>query len=48
MVPADAASMYRHSVDKDLLEPNCSVLLHHKSSAIIGVLQDDADPMVNV
>ena len=35
-------------VDKDLLEPGCSVLLHHKTHAIIGVLQDDADPMVNV
>jgi len=35
-------------VDKDLLEPGCSVLLHHKGSAIIGVLQDDADPMVSV
>jgi len=35
-------------VDKDLLEPGCSVLLHHKSQAIIGVLQDDADPMVSV
>jgi len=35
-------------VDKDLLEPGCTVLLHHKSSAVIGVLQDDADPMVSV
>jgi 26S proteasome regulatory subunit T2 len=35
-------------VDKDLLEPSCSVLLHHKTHAIVGVLQDDADPMVNV
>lgn len=35
-------------VDKDLLEPGCSVLLHHKSNAIIGVLADDVDPMVNV
>ncbi|EJU04754.1 26S proteasome subunit P45 [Dacryopinax primogenitus] len=35
-------------VDKDLLEPGCSVLLHHKTSAVIGVLQDDTDPMVNV
>ncbi|KAI0777051.1 P-loop containing nucleoside triphosphate hydrolase protein [Irpex lacteus] len=35
-------------VDKDLLEPSCSVLLHHKTHAIIGVLQDDADPMVSV
>ena len=35
-------------VDKDLLEPGCSVLLHHKSMSIVGVLQDDADPSVNV
>lgn len=35
-------------VDKDLLEPGCSVLLHHKNSSIIGVLSDDADPMVSV
>jgi 26S proteasome regulatory subunit T2 len=35
-------------VDKDLLEPGCSVLLHQKSSAVIGVLADDADPMVSV
>lgn len=35
-------------VDKDLLEPGCSVLLHHKNQAIVGVLQDDTDPMVSV
>jgi len=35
-------------VDKDLLEPGCTVLLHHKTQSIIGVLQDDADPMVSV
>lgn len=35
-------------VDKDLLEPGCTVLLHHKTHAVIGVLQDDADPMVSV
>merc|ERR550514_2688002 len=35
-------------VDKDELEPGCSVLLHHKSSAVVGVLADDADPMVSV
>lgn len=35
-------------VDKDLLEPGCTVLLHHKTQAIVGVLQDDADPMVSV
>ncbi|GME90018.1 unnamed protein product [Ambrosiozyma monospora] len=35
-------------VDKGLLEPGCQVLLHHKTLSIVGVLQDDADPMVNV
>ena len=35
-------------VDKDLLEPGCSVLLHHKTQGIVGVLQDDTDPMVSV
>lgn len=34
-------------VDKDLLEPGCSVLLHSKSLSIVGVLADDADPMVS-
>lgn len=35
-------------VDKDQLEPGCTVLLHHKTHAVIGVLKDDTDPMVNV
>ncbi|KAL0074469.1 P-loop containing nucleoside triphosphate hydrolase protein [Phycomyces blakesleeanus] len=35
-------------VDKDLLEPGCSVLLHHKTMSVVGVLADDADPMVSV
>ncbi|KAG5342257.1 ATPase of 26S proteasome regulatory subunit 4 [Termitomyces sp. Mn162] len=35
-------------VDKDLLEPGCQVLLHHKTQAIVGVLQDDADPLESV
>lgn len=35
-------------VDKDQLEPGCTVLLHHKTSAVIGVLEDDTDPMVSV
>ncbi|VVT49467.1 uncharacterized protein SAPINGB_P002284 [Magnusiomyces paraingens] len=38
----------RSFVDKDLLEPGTSVLLHHKSVSIVGVLQDDTDPMVSV
>ncbi|KAF8896412.1 P-loop containing nucleoside triphosphate hydrolase protein [Infundibulicybe gibba] len=35
-------------VDKDLLEPGCQVLLHHKTQSIVGVLQDDADPLVSI
>lgn len=35
-------------VDKDLLEPGSSVLLHHKSVSIVGVLTDDTDPLVTV
>lgn len=35
-------------VDKDLLEPGCAVLLHSKTMAIVGVLQDDADPLVSM
>jgi len=35
-------------VDKDQLEPGCSVLLHHRSHAIVGILQDEVDPMVSV
>lgn len=35
-------------VDKDLLEPNCQVLLHYKTQSIVEVLRDDADPMVSV
>jgi 26S proteasome regulatory subunit T2 len=35
-------------VDKDLLEPGCSVLLHHKTVSIVGVLTDDSDPLISV
>lgn len=35
-------------VDKDLLEPNCQVLLNHKQHSVVGILGDDIDPMVAV
>ncbi|KAJ1499948.1 ATPase of 26S proteasome regulatory subunit 4, partial [Coelomomyces lativittatus] len=35
-------------VDKDGLEPGCSVLTHHKNNSIVGILSDDADPIVSV
>ncbi|GMM51987.1 proteasome regulatory particle base subunit [Starmerella bacillaris] len=38
----------RSFVDKDLLEPGCTVLLHQKTVSVVGVLQDDTDPMVSV
>ena len=35
-------------VDKDLLEPGASILLHHKTVSVVGVLTEDSDPMVSV
>jgi len=35
-------------VDRDQIEPGSSVLLHNKTNAVVGLLQDDADPMVSV
>ncbi|KAI9013090.1 P-loop containing nucleoside triphosphate hydrolase protein [Gaertneriomyces semiglobifer] len=35
-------------VDKDVLEPGCSILMHHKSLSVVGVLADDTDPAVSV
>ncbi|CAM9302111.1 unnamed protein product, partial [Discosporangium mesarthrocarpum] len=35
-------------VNQDLLEPGSSVLLHNKVMSVVGILGDDADPMVSV
>lgn len=35
-------------VDKDQIQPGCSVLLRDKAMTIVGLLQDEADPMVAV
>jgi len=35
-------------VNKELLEPNRSVLLHHKNLSLVGVLDEEDDPLVNV
>lgn len=35
-------------VDKDQLEPGCAVLLHNKVHSVVGLLQDEVDPMVSV
>ncbi|GBE60464.1 26S protease regulatory subunit 4 [Babesia ovata] len=35
-------------VDKNLLEPGCSVLLHNKTNSVVGILLDDVDPLVSL
>merc|ERR550514_837903 len=35
-------------VDKDQLEPGCSLLTHYKVNSIVGLLADEVDPMVSV
>lgn len=35
-------------VDKDQLEPGCSLLLNHRSHAVVGLMSDEVDPMVSV
>ena len=35
-------------VDKDKLELGCSVLLHNRYHTVVGVLEDDTDPVVSV
>ena len=34
-------------VDSDQLEPGCTVLLHNKSSSVVGILSDEVDPLVS-
>lgn len=35
-------------VDKDLLEPGCTVILHNKDHSVVGVMESDVDPLVSV
>ena len=35
-------------VDKGQLEPGCSVLMHNKVLSVVGILNDDTDPLVSV
>jgi len=35
-------------VDQDLLEPGCTVLLHYKTQAVVGILSEQTDPSLNV
>lgn len=35
-------------VDKDQLEPNSTVLCNSKNMAVVGIIQDETDPLLNV
>jgi len=35
-------------VDKDQLEPGSSILMHNKVLSVVGILQDEVDPLVSV
>ena len=35
-------------VDAEQLEPGVTVLLHNKTMAVVGIMNDEADPMVSV
>eukprot|EP00727_Mastigamoeba_balamuthi_P007022 m51a1_g2940 putative 26s proteasome regulatory subunit 4 homolog a-like (448) ;mRNA; r:600928-602652 len=35
-------------VDAEQLEPGCQILLHNRIMAIVGILQDEVDPLVSV
>jgi len=35
-------------VNRDELEPGCSILLHNKTHSVVGILQDEVDPLVSV
>ena len=51
IVDVDGAEYYVRIlsiVDKEQLELNCSVLCHENSYHIVGVLSDEADPLLNV
>lgn len=44
----DYYSVIMSFVDKDLLEPGCTVLLNNKDHTVVGVLESDVDPLVSV
>ncbi|EJW02122.1 26S proteasome subunit P45 family protein [Edhazardia aedis USNM 41457] len=38
----------RSFVDKNLLEPGCTILLNNKDNSVVGVLEGETDPLVSV
>lgn len=41
-------SLIMSFVDKDLLEPGCTVILNNKDHTVVGVMESDVDPLVSV
>merc|ERR1719399_919154 len=35
-------------VDRNAIEPGCTILMHHKNLSVIGILADEVDPLVSV
>jgi 26S proteasome regulatory subunit T2 len=52
IVSANAGSEYYVNimsfVDKESLEPGCTLLLNQKSHAVVGVITDDVDPLISL
>lgn len=44
----DYYSVIMSFVDKDLLEPGCTVILNNKDHTVVGVMEGDVDPLVSV
>ena len=51
IISADGEEFYVNIlsiVDKEQLELGCNVLLRHKNHHVVGILADEADPLLNV
>ena len=35
-------------VDRNAIEPGCTILMHHKQMSVVGLLGDDVDPLVSL
>ena len=50
IVPSIGPEYYVHIlyfVDKDSLEPGTTVMLNNRSMEVVGIMQDEVDPMLN-
>jgi 26S proteasome regulatory subunit T2 len=35
-------------VDKDQLEPGSAILMNHRTMSVVGIMQEETDPLLNV